>query len=115
MLALVERYGKDTVLASVEEMISRTERAIRAEIARFPTAPITARPPPTTTARARRAGLGARAVTVKGDEMTFDFSESDTQRKGFVNCVYAATYGSAVAAVILSSIPPSPTITTRAP
>ena len=40
-------------------------------------------------------------ITVKGDEMTIDLSESDAQRKGFVNCVYAVTYGIAVAAAIL--------------
>ena len=51
--------------------------------------------------RARRAGLGARAITVKGDEMTLDLSESDAQRKGFVNSVYAATYGNAIAAAFL--------------
>src|SRR5450756_1742388 len=33
--------------------------------------------------------------------MTIDLSESDAQRKGFVNCVYAVTYGIAIAAVIL--------------
>ena len=40
-------------------------------------------------------------ITVKGDEMTIDLSESDAQRKGFVNSVYAATYGNAIAAAIL--------------
>ena len=33
--------------------------------------------------------------------MTIDLSESDAQRKGFVNCVYAVTYGIAIAAAIL--------------
>ena len=40
-------------------------------------------------------------ITMKGDEMTIDLSESDAQRKGFVNCVYAVTYGIAIAAAIL--------------
>ena len=40
-------------------------------------------------------------ITVQGDEMTIDLSESDAQRKGFVNSVYAATYGNAIAAAIL--------------
>jgi N-methylhydantoinase B len=35
LLAMVERYGKDTVLGCVEEMLARTERAIR-EIAKVP-------------------------------------------------------------------------------
>jgi trimethylamine:corrinoid methyltransferase-like protein len=33
--------------------------------------------------------------------MTIDLSESDAQRKGFINSVYAATYGNAIAAAIL--------------
>ena len=40
-------------------------------------------------------------VTIEGDHMTIDFSGSDAQRKGFVNCVYAATYAIAVGAAIL--------------
>jgi len=38
---------------------------------------------------------------VQGDEMTIDLSESDAQRRGFVNSVYAATYGNTIAAAIL--------------
>ena len=37
--------------------------------------------------------------------MTLDFSRSDGQRKGFVNSVYAATYGNAVAAAIITFDP----------
>ena len=36
-------------------------------------------------------------ITVKGNTLTLDFSRSDKQRKGFVNCVYASTYSRAVA------------------
>ncbi len=36
MIELLDKYGKDTVLASVEEMIERTEKAVRAEIAKWP-------------------------------------------------------------------------------
>lgn len=40
-------------------------------------------------------------VTIEGDQMTIDLSESDKQRRGFVNSVYAATYGNAIAAAVL--------------
>ncbi|MBI2316750.1 MAG: hydantoinase B/oxoprolinase family protein [Betaproteobacteria bacterium] len=40
-------------------------------------------------------------VTIKGDEITLDFSRSDPQRPGFINCVYASTYANAVGAVII--------------
>ena len=36
LLALLGRYGRDAVMACVEEMIVRTERAVRAEIRRIP-------------------------------------------------------------------------------
>src|SRR5262249_42560921 len=35
------------------------------------------------------------------DELTLDFSQSDKQRRGFVNSIYAATYGNAIAATLL--------------
>jgi len=40
-------------------------------------------------------------VSVRGDEMTIDFSASDDQCRGFVNSVYATTYGNAIATAIL--------------
>src|SRR5262249_22648014 len=42
---------------------------------------------------------------ISGDEMTLDFSDSDAQRPGFVNRVWAATYGTAVGSAILSMNP----------
>ena len=36
MIELLDKYGKETVLASVGEMIDRTEKAVRAEIAKWP-------------------------------------------------------------------------------
>ncbi len=40
-------------------------------------------------------------ATVSGDELVLDFSRSDGQRKGFVNCVYSSTYSRAVAGSFL--------------
>jgi N-methylhydantoinase B len=40
-------------------------------------------------------------ATVAGDQLTLDFSKSDAQRKGFVNCVFASTYSRAVAGSFL--------------
>ncbi|MBI2319443.1 MAG: hydantoinase B/oxoprolinase family protein [Betaproteobacteria bacterium] len=40
-------------------------------------------------------------MTIKGDEILVDFSRSDAQRSGFVNCVYASTYARTAAAVII--------------
>src|SRR3990170_7733526 len=40
-------------------------------------------------------------VTVEGERLTIDFSRSDKQRKGFVNCSYPSTYSCSVASAIL--------------
>ena len=53
-------------------------------------------------------------ATVAGDELTLDFSKSDAQRKGFVNCAYASTYSRAVAGSFLFFDPALPSSTTRA-
>jgi N-methylhydantoinase B len=36
MVSLMDRYGRDVVLGSVDEMISRTESAVRKEISTWP-------------------------------------------------------------------------------
>ena len=103
IMALLDMYGKETVLASVKEMMKRTEigRCER-RFAKFPMASIPVRPRPTTTAPCSTSRSGfAHASRCKGDEMTIDLSESDAQRRGFINSVYAATYGNTIAAAIL--------------
>jgi N-methylhydantoinase B len=40
-------------------------------------------------------------ITVKGDSLTLDFSRSDAQRKGFVNCPFAASYAISVGSMML--------------
>ncbi|MBI2316990.1 MAG: hydantoinase B/oxoprolinase family protein, partial [Betaproteobacteria bacterium] len=44
-------------------------------------------------------------VAIEGEDITVDFSRSDAQRPGFVNCIYAGTYGRAAAAVITNFDP----------
>ena len=36
LLELLDKYGKETVLTSIEEMMDRTEKAVRAEISKWP-------------------------------------------------------------------------------
>ncbi len=99
---LLKRYGKETVLACVEEMINRTERAVRAEIAKWPDG--------TYYAEAQTDDDGAQmgtpvtircALTIKGDEAIFDFSESDEQVRGYANEGYSVTMSEAMAAAFL--------------
>jgi len=102
VLALLDTYGKQTVFASVQEMIKRTEIAVREEIRKIPNGVYTGAAATDDDGTVLDEPVWVRArITVKGDEMTIDLSESDAQRKGFINSVYAATYGNAIAAAIL--------------
>jgi N-methylhydantoinase B len=101
-IELLKRYGKETVYACIDEMINRTEKAVRAKIAAWPDG--------TYYAEARTDDDGAdlgHPITVRckliinGDEATFDFSESDDQVKGYANVGYSVTLSMGLAAAFL--------------
>ena len=109
ILDLVRSYGKDTVLAGCDELIRRTEEAVRKEISTWPGG----------TYRAERAadwdGTTDKPVwlrldlTVKPDEgqLIMDWSESDPQ-VDYINCPLGRTWASivlGVAWVLPSEIP----------
>jgi N-methylhydantoinase B len=93
LIELLDKYGKETVLASVEEMMNRTEKAVRAEVAKWPEG--------TYYAEAKTDDDGAELgkpvtvrcqLTIKNGELTFDFSASDAQTdKGNINAFYSMT------------------------
>ena len=98
----IERYGLGTVLGCVDEMIDRTEHAVRAEIASIPDGTYTGESATDDDGTVLDEPVWVRvAATISGEEMTLDFSASDEQRPGFVNRVFAATYGTAVGSAIL--------------
>jgi len=97
---LLDRYGKETVLAGLDEMIDRTEKAVRVEIAKWPDGIYGSE------ARMDDDGVESNVpvtvrckLTIKGDEATFDFSESDEQCKGNINAVYSLTLSDTLCAV----------------
>ncbi|MBI2959874.1 MAG: hydantoinase B/oxoprolinase family protein [Betaproteobacteria bacterium] len=99
---LLRRYGKDTVLGAIHQMMDRTERAVRAEIAAMPDGTYSGESATDDDGTVLDEPVTVRVdVTIKGDEITLDFSRSDPQRPGFINCVYASTYARAAAAVIV--------------
>jgi len=100
ILDLVRSYGKDTVLAGCDELIWRTEEAVRKEISTWPAG----------TYRAERAadwdGTTDKPVwlrldlTVKPDEgqLIMDWSDSDPQ-VDYINCPLGRTWASIVLGV----------------
>ena len=106
LIALLDKYGPETVMACIDEMIDRAERAVRSEIRKIPDGVYYGEAATDDDGTELDVPVWVRCeVTVKGDEMTLDFSKSDAQRKGFINSVYAATYGNAIAAAILAFDP----------
>jgi len=99
---LIRRYGRDDVMASVDEMINRTESAVREQIRAIPDGTYHGEASTDDDGTELDVPVNVRVdITIAGDEMTLDFSGSDDQRKGFVNSIYAQTYGMAVASAIL--------------
>ncbi|MEK7377603.1 MAG: hydantoinase B/oxoprolinase family protein [Candidatus Binatota bacterium] len=100
--ALVERYGIGTVQRCVSVMQDRTERAIRACIKQMKDGTYYGESSTDDDGYELDVPVTVRCeITVKGDKLTLDFSQSDKQRRGFVNCSYPSTYSNAVAASIL--------------
>jgi N-methylhydantoinase B len=100
--AVLRRYGKDTVMECIREMLDRTERAVRAEIASIPDGTYYGEAATDDDGTVLDEPVWVRVeVIIKGDSITLDFSRSDAQRRGFVNCPFAASYALAVGAMML--------------
>ena len=102
IVALLDKYGKVTVLACVEEMMTRTERAVRATIAKIPDGTYFGEAATDDDGTELDVPVWVRCeITVKGDSLTVDFSKSDKQRKGFVNCIFNSTFANALWGIFL--------------
>ncbi len=102
LLAMLDKYGRDTVMACVEEMLARTERAVRAQIAATPDGVYYGESLSDDDGSELDVPVRVKCtVTIQGDEMIVDFTGSDAQRKGFVNNVLSATYSRAIAGSFL--------------
>jgi N-methylhydantoinase B len=99
---LLKRYGKETVSACIEEMINRTEKAVRAQIAKWPDGTYYTEAKTDDDGANMGAPVTVRCtLTIKGDEVTFDFSASDEQVKGYANEGYSVTLSEGMAAAFL--------------
>jgi N-methylhydantoinase B len=102
ILAMLDKYGRDTILDSVEEMLDRTERSVREQLVGVPDGTYYGESGTDDDGTTLDEQVWVRLeAIVKGDELVLDFSKSDAQRKGFVNCVYSSTYSRAVAGSFL--------------
>lgn len=102
IVAMLDKYGRDTILECVDEMIDRMEQNVRAQLAEVPDGTYYGESATDDDGTVLDEAVWVRCeATIKGDELTLDFSKSDGLRKGFVNCTYSSTYSRAVAGSLL--------------
>ena len=93
---LLAKYGPETLDEVVEELLRASEIQVRREISRIPDGVYKAE------RKIDHDGIDKDrmpairvAMTVKGEEITFDFSASDPQVRGYLNSPMANTVGAA--------------------
>jgi N-methylhydantoinase B len=106
MVELLDKYGKETVLACIEEMLERTETGMRATIEKIPDGTYYGEAATDNDGSALDVPVWVRlSLTKKGDTITLDWSKSDPQVKGFVNSSFANTYSLSMAFCFLYGDP----------
>jgi N-methylhydantoinase B len=102
MIELLDKYGKDTVLSSVEEMITRTESAVRAEIAKWPEGSWSADVATDDDGLTMNRPVHVRCdLTIEDGNVILDFSRSDDQVPGMINAYYQQTLSCALCTAFL--------------
>ncbi len=102
MVELLDKYGKETVLASVGEMIDRTERAVRAEIAKWPEGQWSTDVATDDDGCTMNLPVHVRCdLTIKDGDVFLDFSRSDDQVTGMINSYYQQTLSCALCTTFL--------------
>ena len=102
MVELLDKYGKETVLVSIGEMINRTEKAVRAEITKWPEGTYSAEVKTDDDGSTMGIPITVRCtLSIKNGELTFDFSETDDQVSGMVNSYYHQTLSNTLCTTFL--------------
>lgn len=96
VLQLVERFGVETVLAGMTEVLDYSERRMRAAIAAIPDGSWTGEAFMDTDGRGSGPVRVAVKVTVAGDEVAMDFTGTDPQMRAMFNAPVASSFASAV-------------------
>ena len=92
MIELLDRYGKETVYDCIEAMINRTEAAVREQIKKWPEGTWEASVQSDDDGKTLGVPITVRCkLTIKGGELTFDFSDTDNECGGNTNAHYHQT------------------------
>jgi N-methylhydantoinase B len=105
------RLGRATLLAGMEQVLDYAERRTRASIAAFPDGTFRAHDVLEHDARGEQRDIRiAVSLTIDGDEIVLDFSGTDAQIEGNLNCPLSVTRSAAyfvLRVVTDADIPPS--------
>jgi N-methylhydantoinase B len=90
--ALVARHGRDTIVATMQELLDYTERRTRAELALLPFGVYEAAGSVDTDGYTDEPVQLRARIEITADGVAFDLTGSDPQRRAPVNSTYAQTF-----------------------
>jgi N-methylhydantoinase B len=97
---LIDRYGVDVVLSVMDELMDLSERRLRARLQELPDGEFTTRTYLDHDGHEDNLHAIEVTLTKAGDQLTFDYSCSSPQAKGFVNCTYTGLLAGVYAGVL---------------
>ena len=114
MTALVDRHGRETILATMEELLEYTERRTRAELAALPHGVYEAEGSVDNDGYTDEPVRLKARVELDADGVRFDLTGSDPQRRAPVNSTYAMSFSACAYALkcLIDPICPSTTAST---
>jgi N-methylhydantoinase B len=110
VLRLARRYGPDTVISATRQLLTLSERRMRAAIEQLPEGTFTAEDTVDGDGLDDDPLLVSVAVHRDGEDLVIDFTGTATQTRGPINCPIASTESAAyyaVTAVLDPGVPPN--------
>lgn len=96
----ITRYGKDTVLAILEQIKDYVRGAVRAKLRELPDGSWSESLYWDHDSIENKLFEGRLTLTKKGDRMTLDFTGTSPQAKGFINCTRVGLHGDIAVALL---------------
>jgi N-methylhydantoinase B len=97
---LIDRYRVDVVLSVMDELMDLSERRLRSRLRELRDGRFTARTYLDHDGHEDTLHPVEVTLTKSGDQLTFDYSRSSPQAKGFVNCTYTGLLAGVYAGVL---------------
>jgi N-methylhydantoinase B len=103
LLALLDKYGRETLASAIDQIFDASEQQVRAAIANIPDGDYRAERLIDQDGIDRDRRIAVRLLLkVRGTDVTFDFADSDEQASGYVNSTLPNTASSCYLALFMS-------------